>query len=77
MSERVTLRMRFKDSNNRIVSFSVSPPLQPVDVQDVEALMDLIISSNAFFTYTEGDVVEKVDALLITVAGETVMDWQE
>ena len=75
MPERVTLRMRFRDSNGRIVSFSVSPPLQPVDVQDVDDLMDLIISSNTFFTYTEGNVVEKVDALLITVAGETVMEW--
>ena len=75
MPERVTLRMRFRDSNGRIVSFSVSPPLQPVDVQDVDDLMDLIISSNTFFTYTEGNVVEKVDALLITVAGETVIEW--
>ncbi len=75
MSERVTLRMRFRDSNNRIVSFSVSPPVQPVDVQNVEDLMDLIISSNAFYTYTEGDVIEKVDALLISVAGETVFEW--
>ena len=75
MSEQVTLRMRFRDSNGRIVSFSVSPPLQPVNVQNVEDLMDLIISSNAFFTYTEGDVIEKVDALLITVAGETVIEW--
>ncbi len=75
MSERVTLRMRFRDNNNRIVSFSVSPPLQPVDVQDVEDLMDLIINSNAFYTYTEGDVIEKVDALLISVAGETVIEW--
>ena len=75
MSERVTLRMRFRDSNNHIVSFSVSPPLQPVNVNDVGELMDLIISSNAFYTYSEGDVVEKVDALLITVAGETVIEW--
>ena len=75
MPERVTLRMRFRDSNGRIMSFSVSPPLQPVDVQDVDDLMDLIISSNTFFTYTEGNVVEKVDALLITVAGETVIEW--
>ena len=75
MSERVTLRMRFRDSNNRIVSFSVSPPVQPVNVDHVGDLMDLIISSNAFYTYTEGDVVEKVDALLITVAGETVIEW--
>ena len=75
MAERVTLRLRFRDSNGCLVSFSVSPPLQPMVVADVGELMDLIISSNAFFTYTEGDVVEKVDALLITVAGETVIEW--
>ena len=75
MSEQVTLRMRFRDSNDRIVSFSVSPPQQPVEAQDVDDFMNLIVSSNAFFTYTDGDVVEKVDAMLITVAGETVMEW--
>lgn len=73
--ERVTLRMRFRDSNNRIVTFSVSPPALPVVENDVEEMMELIISTNAFFTYTGGDVVEKVDALLVTVAGETIINW--
>ena len=67
--------MRFRDSNDRIVSFTISPPLQPVDGSDVEELMDMIISSNVFYTYTEGDVIEKVDALLISVADETVIEW--
>ena len=75
MSGRVSLRMRFRDSNDRIVSFTISPPLQPVDGSDVEELMDMIISSNVFYTYSEGDVIEKVDALLISVTDETVVEW--
>ena len=75
MSGRVSLRMRFRDSNDRIVSFTISPPLQPVDGSDVEELMDMIISSNVFYTYSEGDVIEKVDALLISVTDETVIEW--
>ncbi len=74
-AERVSLRMRFRDSNNRIVSFTISPPQQPVDLVDLEAIMQLIVDSNAFFTYTEGDVVEKLDAQLISVTDETVADW--
>jgi len=36
--------------------------------------MDLIISSNAFFTYTGGNVVEKIDAILHTEVRESVIE---
>lgn len=76
MSERVSLRMRFRDSNDRLVSFTVSPPVNPPVIADVTDMMNLIVSSNAFFTYTEGDVVEKVDAQIITVTGEVIEEWE-
>ncbi len=58
------LRMRFLDSNGRIVSFTVNPPREPVNIEDVVDLMDLIIATNTFYTYTGGDIVEKLDARL-------------
>ncbi len=61
-----SLRMRFKDSNERLVTFTVNPPVIPVDMADVEALMDLIIETNTFYTYTGGSIVSKVDVKLHT-----------
>ncbi len=66
MAATCSLRMRFLDSNERIVSFTVTPAKTPVVVSDVTDLMDLIITTNAFYTYTDGDIVSKVDAVLIT-----------
>jgi len=48
------LTMRFRDSNDRIVSFTVNPPVDPVDLTEVDALMDLIINTDTFYSYTGG-----------------------
>lgn len=69
------LRMRFRDSNEAIVSFTVNPPELPVDMGDVAELMDYIISSDMFFTYTGGRVAEKLDVQLITTETETVAEF--
>jgi hypothetical protein len=55
------LTMRFRDSNDRIVSFTVNPPVDPVDLTEVDALMDLIINTDTFYSYTGGAIVEKID----------------
>ncbi len=55
------LTMRFRDSNDRIVSFTVNPPVDPVDLTEVVALMDLIINTDTFYSYTGGAIVEKID----------------
>jgi len=69
------LRMRFRDSNDAIVSFTVNPPAQPVDLQEVEELMDYIVSSNTFYTFTGGHVAEKLDVLLVTTETDTVIEF--
>ena len=53
------LRLRFRDSNDRIVSFTINPPAEPVNLADVEELMDLIISTDLFYTYTGGRLLKK------------------
>ena len=72
MAEIRRLRMRFRDSNDRLVSFTVNPALTPVEEIDVLALMDLIISSSAFYTFTGGDIISRVDATLYTIEEEEI-----
>lgn len=69
------LRMRFRDSNGAIVSFTVNPPAQPVAMQEVEDLMDYIITSNTFYTFTGGQITEKLDVLLVTTETDTIIDF--
>ncbi len=70
------LRLRFRDSNERIISFTINPPAEPVNLADVEELMDLIISTDLFYTYTGGQVVEKLDAALHTAEVESVGEFE-
>ncbi len=76
MSITKSLRMRFKDSNNRLVTFTVNPPVMPVNLADVEALMNLIIETNTFYTYTGGSIVTKVDVKLHTEEVEPLTDFE-
>ncbi len=76
MSITKSLRMRFKDSNNRLVTFTVNPPVMPVNLADVEALMDLIIETNTFYTYTGGSIVTKLDVKLHTEEVEPLTDFE-
>lgn len=76
MSITKSLRMRFKDSNNRLVTFTVNPPVMPVNLADVEALMELIIETNTFYTYTGGSIVTKVDVKLHTEEVEPLTDFE-
>ncbi len=72
MSVTYSLRLRFRDTNDALVSFTITPALVPVDTDDITELMNLILSTNAFYTYTEGDIHKKVDALLIATEEEEV-----
>ena len=60
------LQMRFKDSNNATVSFTVNPAQKPVDENHVLEQMQRIINTGAFYTWTGGDIVEIVGATLIS-----------
>lgn len=70
------LRMRFKDSNDVIVSFTVTPAHTPVDENNVLEQMQRIINTGAFYTYTGGNIVEILDATLYSVE-ETELDIEE
>ena len=72
MSVTYSLRLRFRDTNDVLVSFTITPALVPVDTDDITELMNLILSTNAFYTYTEGDIHKKVDALLVATEEEEV-----
>ena len=67
-----SLRLRFRDTNDALVSFTITPAKVPVDTYDITELMNLILSTNAFYTYTEGDIHKKVDALLVATEEEEV-----
>ena len=67
-----SLRLRFRDTNDVLVSFTITPAQVPVDTNEVTELMNLILSTNAFYTYTEGDIHKKVDALLVATEEEEV-----
>ena len=78
MSVTYSLRLRFRDTNDAQVSFTITPAQVPVDTNEVTELMNLILSTNAFYTYTEGDIYKKVDALLIATEEEVVeIDHEE
>ncbi len=70
------LRMRFRDSNDRIVSVTVNPPKVPVNGSDVAEFMDQVIATNVFYTWTGGDIVEKVDAKLHTDVTEEIAEFE-
>lgn len=69
------LTMRFRDSNDRVVSFTVNPPVEPVDLSAVEALMDLIINTDTFYSYSGGALVEKIDVRLHSEAIDSLADY--
>ena len=70
------LTMRFRDSNDRIVSFTVNPPVDPVDLTEVDALMDLIINTDTFYSYTGGAIVAKIDVQLHTEEIDALAEYE-
>ncbi len=69
------LQLRFRDSNGRIIGISFNPPKEPVNLSDVDEVMDLVLSSNMFYTFTGGDIVEKHDVRLYTAEYETLENF--
>ena len=69
------LRLRFRDSNDCIISLTINPPAEPVNMTDVNELMDYIISSNTFYTYSGGHLVEKLDVSMHTEEVEVITEF--
>ena len=66
-----TLEMQFKNEDGKTATISIENPIEPVDAAAVSAAMDLIISTNAFFT-PGGAIVEKKGARVVERNVETV-----
>ena len=60
-----TLQMIFRNFDGRITTISVSDPDPEVTAQNVEEVMDSIVSKNVFHT-TGGDIVDKVRAQVVS-----------
>ena len=60
-----TLRLVFRNEEDRIVSINVADPDPEISPMAVEAVMDSIISRNVFLT-TGGDIVSKVRAEIVS-----------
>ena len=68
-----TLQLVFSTEEGRTVSMSLSDPVEPVDAQDVEDAMDLIIAKDIFET-SSGIITGKVRANLVARETTTVFE---
>ncbi|WP_337018974.1 DUF2922 domain-containing protein [Oceanobacillus massiliensis] len=58
------LELKFTNQEGKIVTYSLDKPVEPVNVADVHAAMDEILTHNAFSS-TGGDLVAKKSARLV------------
>lgn len=58
------LQLRFRNEDDRIVTFTLDAPKEPVDVTEVNDAMDDILEENVF-TSTGGDLVTKHSAQIV------------
>ena len=69
-----TLRLIFRNAEGRNVTLSVSNPQDPLNSADVNAAMDLIISSDIFQT-SGGSITEKVRAEVVSREVNTILEF--
>ncbi len=63
------LELFFENDEGKTVKYTLEKPVEPVDTEEVEAVMDEIIIQNAF-TSSGGDIVMKKSARVV----ETVIE---
>ncbi|WP_353893722.1 DUF2922 domain-containing protein [Proteinivorax hydrogeniformans] len=68
----VTLQLVFRNQDGNQTTLTVRDPIQPVDSEQVEEVMDDIIEKNVFDS-TGGDFVEKITARLVSREVEEVI----
>ena len=69
-----TLRLIFRNTEGRNVTLSVTNPQDPLNSADVNAAMDLIISSEIIQT-SGGSNAEKVRAELVSREVNTILEF--
>ncbi|WP_373893876.1 DUF2922 domain-containing protein [Virgibacillus natechei] len=62
MSKKIELK--FRNEDDKVVTYSLDNPIEPVDPEAVNTAMDEIIEQNAF-TSTGGDVIQKDSARVV------------
>ncbi|WP_350344118.1 DUF2922 domain-containing protein [Proteinivorax tanatarense] len=68
----VNLQLVFRNEEGNQTTLSVRDPIQPVDSEQVEQVMDEIIQKNVFDS-TGGDLVGKVAARLVSREIEEIL----
>ncbi|UJL45862.1 DUF2922 domain-containing protein [Virgibacillus sp. NKC19-16] len=58
------IELKFRNEDEKIVTYSLDNPIEPVDPEAVNAAMDEIITQNAF-TSSGGDVIVKDSARIV------------
>ena len=69
-----TLRLIFRNAEGRAVTMSVNDPQDPLDSENVDSAMDLIINSDIFQT-SGGSIIEKVKAEVVSRQVETILEF--
>ncbi|MCP3026305.1 DUF2922 domain-containing protein [Halobacillus sp. A5] len=58
------LELKFLNEEERVVTFSIDHPIEPVNEEDINAAMDAMIEENCFFS-SGGDLVSKKEARIV------------
>ncbi|MBY7144633.1 DUF2922 domain-containing protein [Virgibacillus sp. NKC19-3] len=58
------IELKFRNEDDKIVTYALDNPIEPVDPETVNTVMDEIIEQNAF-TSTGGDVIRKESARVV------------
>jgi len=69
-----TLRMIFRNAENRTATISVSDPREDLGGAEVSAAMDLVIGTDIFDT-TGGSITDKVRAEVVSRQVETIVEF--
>ncbi|MBM7540360.1 DUF2922 domain-containing protein [Amphibacillus cookii] len=59
-----TLELKFLNQENRVTTFTLEDPIDPIDPEQVRQVMDQILASDVFFT-TGGALKEKYSARIV------------
>jgi hypothetical protein len=69
-----TLRLIFQNEEGRTVTLSVNDPQDPLESEDVNSAMELVINSDIFQT-SGGSIIEKVKAEVVSRQVDTILEF--
>lgn len=69
-----TLQMVFRNADGRNTTISVADPVDPLDAEQVDAVMQLVVDRNIFDT-SGGEITGKVRAQVVSRQVETIVEY--